>query len=103
MLQNELFRARGTKAHCNSREREVQTLRCYPSLLKSPMKPLSDMAKTIIKLFMGRLKETFGDKLYCTLSFIKFECMLLGRKGGIDDDFEIFLTGYFLPVKVFLP
>lgn len=58
MLQNELFRARGTKAHCNSRKTKVQTLRCYPSLLKSPMKPLSDMAKTIIKLFMGRLKET---------------------------------------------
>lgn len=62
------------------------------------MKPLSDMAKTIIKLFMGRLEETFADKLYCTLSFIKFECMLLGRKGGIDHDFEIFLTGNLPPL-----
>lgn len=51
------------------------------------------MAKAIIKLLMGRAKETLGDKLYCTLSFIKSECMLLGRKGDIADDLEIFATG----------
>lgn len=74
------------------------TSRCYPALLKSPVKPLSHMAKAIIKLFMERVEETLGDKLYCTLWFIKFERMLLGRKGGIADDLEIFAAGNPLPL-----
>lgn len=40
----------------------------------------------------GTVEETPGDKIYCTSQFIKFECMLLGRKGGIAD-LEIFAMG----------
>lgn len=36
-------------------------------------------------------KNTWG-KIYCTSQFIKFECMLLGRRGGVAD-LEILATG----------